>query len=253
MTYTEELTRFVTIMKEELMDSLTGIYLHGSLAMGCFHSSSSDMDLLIIVEEPIAKHTARKIISRVVELEKNQSSKRGYEFSIVKGQVLKPFQYPTPFELHYSEAHRDRYEHDPEYVCGGGEDKDLAAHFVVALERGLCLYGDPLIHVCDPVPREAYVDAIYYDIQDAKNDILDQPVYMVLNLCRVLMFLQDGVVASKQEGGEWGIHHVPNDYQALIEGCLYAYKHGTSITHVNENAALSFADHMLKEIERLRS
>ena len=30
--------------------NLTGVYLHGSLAMGCFNPKKSDIDLLVVVE-----------------------------------------------------------------------------------------------------------------------------------------------------------------------------------------------------------
>lgn len=32
-------------IQSELQDKLTGIYLHGSLAMGCYNPESSDIDL----------------------------------------------------------------------------------------------------------------------------------------------------------------------------------------------------------------
>ncbi|SHE36805.1 Nucleotidyltransferase domain-containing protein [Caldanaerobius fijiensis DSM 17918] len=34
-----------------LKDNMVGIYLHGSLAMGCFNPEISDIDILVIIEQ----------------------------------------------------------------------------------------------------------------------------------------------------------------------------------------------------------
>ena len=38
---------FVSLCREVLADALTGVYLHGSLAMGCFNPVTSDVDLIV--------------------------------------------------------------------------------------------------------------------------------------------------------------------------------------------------------------
>lgn len=88
-----------------------------------------------------------------------------------------------------------------------GEDKDLAAHFTMIRKYGIVLYGEPVDSVFAPVPRENYIDSIYADIKNAKQDIMEDPVYITLNLCRVLAFLKDGLYLSKEEGesGAWNI------------------------------------------------
>jgi len=45
--YIKLLESFVERNKEILEDSLVGIYLHGSAAMGCFNPAKSDIDLLV--------------------------------------------------------------------------------------------------------------------------------------------------------------------------------------------------------------
>lgn len=60
----------------------------------------------------------------------------------------------------------------------------------------------------DPVPKQCYIDSICSDVEHAAADILEQPVYITLNLCRVLAYLKDGLCLSKKEGGEWGLAHL---------------------------------------------
>jgi predicted nucleotidyltransferase len=47
------LTGFVQAIQQQLTGNLIGIYLHGSLAMGSFNATSSDIDLLIVVSQEL--------------------------------------------------------------------------------------------------------------------------------------------------------------------------------------------------------
>ena len=50
MIDTEELlNRFISESKRIIGDDLAGIYLHGSLAMGCFNPDRSDIDLIVVI------------------------------------------------------------------------------------------------------------------------------------------------------------------------------------------------------------
>ena len=99
----------------------------------------------------------------------------------------------------------------------------LAAHVTVLQTRGERLYGPESGDVFSPVPRAAYVDSLMYDIASAGEDIADNPVYVTLNLCRVLAYLTEGAVLSKQEGGEWGMKHLPEVYHPMLAAALDAY------------------------------
>ena len=49
------LDEFICNSKNILQDNLIGIYLHGSLAMGCFNEKKSDIDLLVVVKQSAIK------------------------------------------------------------------------------------------------------------------------------------------------------------------------------------------------------
>ena len=53
---------------EILNGNLVGIYLHGSLAMGCF-TDKSDIDFLVLVNEPLELRTKRSLIEEIVTLQ----------------------------------------------------------------------------------------------------------------------------------------------------------------------------------------
>ena len=52
------LDKIVETSKDIIGEELTGIYLHGSLAMGCFHPDKSDIDLILVIK--IRYPTGRK-------------------------------------------------------------------------------------------------------------------------------------------------------------------------------------------------
>ena len=251
--YKDLLNQFVTGSREVLGHNLTGIYLHGSAVMGCFQPGKSDIDLLIVVKEEISDEVKRQFMDMVVELNKLAPAK-GLELGIVKENVCKPFVYPTPFELHFSIAHLAWYQSNPQdYVEKmKGTDKDLAAHFTITYHRGKALYGKEIPEVFAPIPREAYLDSIWYDIENAVEEIAENPMYLTLNLCRVLAYKKEGLIVSKQEGGEWGLKNIYKpEFQALIAEALREYNgSGNKAGMVYEKAtAQKFAEYMLKEIK----
>ena len=70
-----------------------------------------------------------------------------------------PFVYPTPFELHFSNAHRESCKKDLFSYCRDmhGTDRDLAAHFTVIRKAGFALCGTDAASLFGEVPEEAYL------------------------------------------------------------------------------------------------
>lgn len=244
----EFIDRFVSLSKEILGDNLAGIYLHGSAAMGCFQPKKSDLDFLVVAGGPMTDADKRAYMDRLVALDAEGPAK-GIEMSIVTADVCNPFVYPTPFILHYSRGHTDRYRRDPEdYIRKmNGTDKDLAAHFTVIRSRGRCLCGRPIAGMFGEVPAEDYLDALWYDVSGAKEEIRENPMYMILNLARVLGYLRDRRVFSKQEGGLWGLENLPETHHPLIRSALREYETGESVRYDRE-AAENYAEYMLGQI-----
>lgn len=243
------INKFVKESQEILKDNLTGIYLHGSAVMGCFNPEKSDLDLIVVVNEPLQDDVKRKFMNMVIEVNEAGPAK-GIEMSIVTKDVCKPFVYPTPFEMHFSEMHLGWYKDDPQdYVRKmKGTDKDLAAHFTIIGKRGKCLWGQPIEEVFAPVPKADYMDSIWEDIADAREDILDNTMYITLNLARVLAYKNEGLIFSKKEGGEWAIKNVPEEYHSLIKAAMSEYADANDVSY-EYDIAKQYAGYMLQEIQ----
>jgi predicted nucleotidyltransferase len=53
MEMQEVLNKLVDCSCHIFEKKLTGVYLHGSIAMGCFNPRKSDIDILVVVEDAI--------------------------------------------------------------------------------------------------------------------------------------------------------------------------------------------------------
>ena len=139
-----------------LQEDLVGTYLHGSLVFGCCNPMQSDLDLLVVTRARL-RASAREVIDVLFR----EVSRRPLplEISILAEPTLRGWRHPARYELALQRAPPaagvSRPEHGP----------DLAAHFTVARERGIALFGPPP-RLCFPtVPWHDYVLAILGDFQ----------------------------------------------------------------------------------------
>lgn len=246
--YQELLLRFTELCKKIFQNNLVGVYLHGSAAMGCFHPETSDLDLIVLVENSLSDFEKSAFMKEVVLLNED-APKKGLELSIVKQEFCKPFVYPTPFELHFSNAHLDWYKKAPQdYIQKmHGTDPDLAAHFTILGHCGIVLFGAEIKSVFGPVPRSDYIHSIWLDIAHAREDIEEDPVYVTLNLCRVLSYLQENLILSKAAGGRWAIQKLPEKYHGFLQAVLAHYSYEEK-PPIDFTLARDFACDMLARI-----
>ncbi len=245
------LNKIVSSYCDILGDNLVGIYLHGSLALGCFNPYKSDIDFLIVVQDKLSIITKREFVATTLKLaELEEVPPKGLEFSVVLEKDLKNFNHPMPFEFHYSKDWHNAYKENKIDLTSNNKDRDLAAHITVIFNRGICLYGKPIKDVFLPIPKEYYIDALIYDLEGITKDIYKDPVYGILNLCRILYFLEEEKIASKEEGGLWGIDNLPTKYRHLPWKALKEYGEKSSGDYILEDLS-SFVDYMISRINSI--
>ena len=248
MNYNDILSAIAAQYKKILCESLTGIYVHGSIGFGCFNWDRSDIDFIVVVKTPLSYQKKVQLLDVLVELN-NQAPPKGFEMSVVLEGHCRNFIYPTPYELHFGNDWLDEYLKDPSSMCNDEvkTDIDLAAHFTVIKNVGIVLYGKPISDIFGNVPKEDYLDSIRQDIENAIEYVVDYPVYIILNLCRVYTYMKDGVVVSKGDGGKWGLANLPEKYHNLIVAMLNNYIEGTEFNK-DEPLQIEFCEYMLKAI-----
>lgn len=217
------LTQLAEGFRQALTENLVGIYLHGSLTLGGFNPRTSDVDFLIVTRASLRAAERTALIALTLELAQNAPSK-GLEFSIVTLTHTLNFTHPCPFEFHYGLNWHERFVSGEVDYGADPRDPDLAAHFTITRARGHCLHGAPINQVFGAVPERYYWDSIRADAEDILRSIRYNPVYSILNLCRVLAYQQDKLIVSKVEGAAWALTHLPPLYHPLIQQAVNAYQ-----------------------------
>jgi predicted nucleotidyltransferase len=211
-----------------LHGNLVGVYLHGSLALGCFNPARSDVDVLVVTERALdsrrRSHLARLLLG---------TSGRPFpvELTVLARADLHPWRHPTPFDFHFAESLRAQIE---ERVAGGrlaradGRDSDLAGHIGLLLERGETLVGSPAADVFPPIPAEDFRDSILADLEWIRRaeTRMGGRIYGVLNACRVLAYVRGVGILSKAEAGEWALEALPAELRPAVATALDAYRSG---------------------------
>jgi hypothetical protein len=208
--------------------ALTGVYLHGSLAYGCFNPDASDLNLLVLASRPLLRDTKLGIATACV---RRSLAPAPIELSILSPADLSPWQYPTPYQFHYSEPWRERLTADTTSTAWlawptgqQGTDPDLAAHVTLTRARGIALLGKPPVEVFPEVPPAEYLASITADSEAALTQPLLNPVATVLNLCRVAWYLRAQVLSSKEEAGVWAQDTVRAAHRDLVSQALAVYR-----------------------------
>ncbi len=75
MLYQTILDEIVEKSRQIFREALTGIYLHGSMTMGCFHPLKSDIDLILVIREQITNRQKLQFMNHIVELNTAAPSK----------------------------------------------------------------------------------------------------------------------------------------------------------------------------------
>lgn len=243
----EQVDLFSSTLSGILAEHLIGIYLHGSLAMGCFNPHHSDLDLLVITSNRMPLTTKRQIIEYLLVCSRQPHP---IEISCLARDQLLPWHYPPPFDLHYSEMWRDTYTRDlasgtwQAWNANERRDPDLAAHITVINVRGICLIGEPIAAIFPPVPAEDYRASLAGDIHDSLESIVADPVYAILNCCRTYAYIRDGQILSKEEGGRWALRVLPAEFYDTVTSALAAYRSDTGDQNFDPNALIAFATYM---------
>ena len=227
MDYNSLLKQIADKYQSILGKNMTGIYVHGSIALGCFNWERSDIDFLVVINEPISRQAKFKLLQVLANLSEKAPPK-GFEMSVVLRKYCADFVYPTPFELHFSNDYLESFSINLLSMCFDELqfDPDLAAHFMVITKVGIALCGEEIAAVFGQVPEADYLDSIYKDVENAKDDVINAPVYIILNICRVLAYVKEGLILSKERGGQWGINNLPEKYRDLISRAIDNYVSG---------------------------
>jgi streptomycin 3"-adenylyltransferase len=187
--------------------------------LGDFVPASSDLDVLIVVDDDVDEAVLERITA--VLASDRQMVASGLEASVVARSAAASPAAPWPFFVHVTTAPEDR-----KVVSGRTQsgDPDLVLHYAVARERGWSATGPPPTELFGSLATGTVLAQIVDELRWAARNA--SPSYAVLNACRALCFSLEGRICSKSQGGEWALAR--GIEPELVAAALAARAQGTS-------------------------
>ena len=177
---------------------LIGVYIHGSAVLGDFIPGSSDLDVLVVIRDDI-EHAAITAIAATLAAH-DPTPAVSIEASVVTRSAALVPRAPWPFLVHVT-----NHPNDNKIVDGSDSDgdPDLILHYAVLRQRAWTATGTSATNSIGEIERATIVAQLADELTWAAAHAPES--YAVLNACRALRFVSDGVLCSKSDGGMWAL------------------------------------------------
>lgn len=246
------------IWRRHLQGDLTGVYVHGSMALNCFREGTSDVDLLVVTGRRIPREERLAIARELLDVDGKPCP---LELSAIFEGDLKPWTHPTLCQFHYSEYHRENYRRLlagelTEYFIVDRDfgDPDIACHVRLTRQCGVCACGKPVLEVFPPVPEPDFLDSLCRDVDDYDFSAYE-PRYFASNILilgRVLSYLKERRILSKYEAGLWTAEHVPARFRPIVKEALRSWYAGEPMEKPDPAALEQLRRYLIDEIHENR-
>ena len=249
-----QINNVIDIWKRHLGDNLTGVYLHGSIALNAFNPDSGDIDILVVVKDSVEVATKLEIAKDIIKIDRSPCP---LEMSAVKQIDAKNWKTPGNCVFHYSDFWTKKYlerfkNPNLEVYVADHEfsDADVTSYIKLLKQCGIVLYGEEIQEVFADVSDEDFWSAISADIEDYDFHDYDARYLTsnVLILGRILSFKKEKRILSKYEGGLWMINNVPEDLKYLPELAMKVWFEGEEHT-LPEADLKRLRDYLVGEIK----
>jgi hypothetical protein len=220
-----------------LDDALAAVILHGSVTLGDYLPGRSDIDLLLIVADPLT-HAQLAGLAKAVGQQQPRAPFPVDLRVVTRTAAGVPTPLP-PMEAYLRIKGPERRMHIEGRDRG---ERDLAVEFSVCRAHGRSLLGAPPSELIGRVPDRWVLDAGDAQLADWQT-IGDDPPYAqltVLSACRVWRFAEERRHSSKDAAGLWALRHDPS--LQVIGDALHQRHSDPAYTidhaHVNDLLAL---------------
>jgi Domain of unknown function (DUF4111)/Nucleotidyltransferase domain len=202
-------------LRRILDDQLVGVYATGSYALGDYDPRRSDLDVVAVCRGSLSTEQKEAVVA-AVRHESLPCPARGLEFVVYPERTVRMPTDRAGFELNVNTGPKIGFRVD--FAPGDVERHWFPLDRAIAASRGTVIDGPPVEELFAPMPRDVLLPVIRESLEWHKRRDVGGDDDAVLNTCRTLRFLTDGVWTSKGEAGTWALDHVAD--RALVEAAL---------------------------------
>lgn len=229
-------------VRDILAEHFFGLYLYGSLAVGDFYPSRSDIDFVVVTRDHLPDTIIRELESMHMALAAGAKWQRKLEGAYVPIAIIQRHdatdrRVPTVNEGNF-------------YMAPLGSDWVMQRKILRETESAVD--GPSLRALIEPIGPEDLRTAVF-DVIDswwepmlADRSRLRDPGYQpfaVLSMCRSLYTVREGALASKTQAAEWAVATLPTEWSSLINHALQ-WGAGDEIESIDQTAA--FMDYVIE-------
>ncbi len=248
-------------LMEVLGDNLRGVYLHGSLARGCHHPSTSDVDIIVVTREscPEAQHPAI--------LEVHERADTADDVVFVTQDQANADVFPTPIGFLVGALGRlprcvlveiagankwvvdDLISSGYKIVRVPEGRGDFLLQRQDAYEAGIALVGPDPSEIIRPVPWPLLAESLNFLFRHIVTHFKNP----VLMLCRIAHAHTHHSLCSKRHAGEWALETLGERWRSMIEAALALYSEGTADNTGSSPVLQEFEQYCAEYISSLQS
>lgn len=215
------LIRIAAELGDVLQDALAGIYVHGSLATGTFFRHASDLDLLVLVNRPLAPATLAALRQTLRTLESAKPVDGPLEVTILQQRHALNYEHPLAPELQWN-----------------SKPGAIASQLMHVKQRGVRLTGAQPQDAIGPIPWHAFIQSVMESFEAKAQRVADAPASVVLNACRTFydVTVPAVTIVDKIAAAQWALTRVPERFRDLIRAAIEEQQ--TNGAHVFDRAAV---------------
>jgi streptomycin 3"-adenylyltransferase len=210
----------VQLLRTTFGDSLLGVYLHGSAALGGLRPHS-DVDVLAVVREPTGHEQRRLLVEELLKVSGVGEGLRPVELTVVVQDGVRPWRYPPACEFLYGEWLREDFERGRTPVPG--PNPDLAPVLTMVLLADAPLLGPGPAELLDPVPAADLRRAIVAGVPELMEELATDTRNVLLTLARVWSTLGTGDIRSKDAAAAWAAARLPAGHRPVLARARAVY------------------------------
>jgi hypothetical protein len=191
-------------LAEALGTEMVGAYAGGSWALDDYLPGRSDLDVAVVVIDPLTDAAADRIVACASHGALSCPA-RGLELVVYTCAAAGSGAAEPGFELNFNTgaAMDRRVDRDPEV-----EDAHwFAIDRAIMAQAGIALRGPPAPDLFRPPPREVLLQLLRDSIRWQEGQV-DGSADAVLNACRAVRFARTGQWTSKTAAGEWALEEL---------------------------------------------